>query len=387
MTHEFRETTSESWFSRIKGAFSGIIIGLLLFLGSFGLLFWNEGRAVQTHKTLQEGAAGVASIDSERIDPTYDGKLVHISGLATTSETVSDPEFNISVKALRLERQVEMLQWKEKTSSETKKKLGGGTETVTTYSYSKEWAGSLINSANFRHPDGHQNPSSFPIESLSNQAGKVSVGAFTLTPGQISRINKPERLALKKDNRPSKSFAGKGRLENGVMFFGSKSHQKVGDLRVIFEAVYPTQVSIIAKQSGEGLIDYKADAGGTINMLSLGNIPAESMFKTAITQNKILTWVLRVVGLIVMFIGLKLILRVFSVIADVVPLFGNIVGAGTSLIAFLIALCLSLVTIAIAWLYYRPLLGGTLLVIAIGIAIYAQTRVKKAAPAEVLMPD
>lgn len=387
MQHQFKETTHQSWFSRIKGAFTGILLGLALFFGAFVLLFWNEGRAVQTHKTLQEGAAGVASVDSERVDPAYDGKLVHINGLATTTETIADPEFSISVKALRLERRVEMLQWREKTSSETRKKLGGGTETVTTYSYKTEWSNRLINSANFRHPDGHQNPDSFPLESLSKQAGHVTVGAFNLTPGQIARISKEETLALTKDNRPPKKLMGKGRLDNGVMHFGSKSRQKVGDFRVLYKVVYPTRVSLIAKQSGKGLINYVAQAGGTINMLSVGDVPAEAMFQSAITGNKIMTWGLRFAGLMLMFIGLRLILRVLSVLADVVPLFGNIIGAGTSLIAFLTALVLSLITIAIAWLYYRPLIGGALLVVAIGIAIFTQMRVKKAPQAEVLQAD
>lgn len=387
MTHEFRETSNRSWFSRIKGAFSGILIGLALFAASFGLLFWNEGRAVQTHKTLQEGAAGVASVDAQRIDPTYEGRLVHISGRADTEETLSDPDFGIELKALRLERQVEMLQWHEQSKSETSKKLGGGSETVTTYSYQTKWSGALVNSSKFRHPDGHGNPSSLPLHSLSKQAGRVSVGAFLLTPGQIGRINSQEALALSKSNRPPKKQLGKGRLQDGVMYFGSKSQQKVGDFRVLYRVVYPTQISLIAKQSGQGLIAYQAEAGGSINMLNLGDVPAEAMFKDAITQNKILTWVLRFAGLMLMFIGLKLVLRVFSVLADVVPLFGNIVGAGTGLIAFLTALCLSLVTIAIAWLYYRPLIGGSLLAIAVGVAIYTSTRVKKAAPSHDLLAD
>jgi hypothetical protein len=59
-----------------------------------------------------------------------------------------------------------------------------------------------------------------------------------------------------------------------------------------------------------------------------------------------------------------MILRPLSVMADVVPLVGNIVGAGTGLVAFLVALALSAVTIAVAWLVYRPLLGLALLAVA-----------------------
>jgi len=53
-----------------------------------------------------------------------------------------------------------------------------------------------------------------------------------------------------------------------------------------------------------------------------------------------------------------------SVIADVVPFIGTIVGAGTSIISFIIALPISLITIAVAWLFFRPVLAIMLLILA-----------------------
>ncbi|WP_339136467.1 MAG: hypothetical protein WGN25_01115 [Candidatus Electrothrix sp. GW3-4] len=51
----YTEVTNQSWFSRIGGAIKGIIFGFILFIIAFPLLFWNEGRAVKTYKTLKEG--------------------------------------------------------------------------------------------------------------------------------------------------------------------------------------------------------------------------------------------------------------------------------------------------------------------------------------------
>jgi len=53
-----------------------------------------------------------------------------------------------------------------------------------------------------------------------------------------------------------------------------------------------------------------------------------------------------------------------------VPFFGDIVGAGTGILAFLIALPLTLVTIALAWLAYRPLIGIPLLLAAVGSIVF-----------------
>ena len=53
---EFSEVTTVSWFSRIKESVKSVLVGVLLFCASFPLLWWNEGRAVQTARSLDEGS-------------------------------------------------------------------------------------------------------------------------------------------------------------------------------------------------------------------------------------------------------------------------------------------------------------------------------------------
>jgi hypothetical protein len=101
------------------------------------------------------------------------------------------------------------------------------------------------------------------------------------------------------------------------------------------------------------------------------------MFQEAEASNRLMTWVLRFVGCLLMFFGIAAILRPLSVLADVVPLFGNIVGAGTTVIALLIAALFSLVTIAIAWIVYRPLIGAAVLAAAAAIIFLIVRSMKK----------
>ena len=124
----YNEVTKTSWISRLGGAFKGIVMGLIFFLIAFPLLFLNEGRAVKTYKTLKEGLAKVSSVTSEKIDPHFDGRLVHMTGKAVTNDRLTDPEFAITVNAIKLKRNVNMYQWQENAQSETKKKIGGGNE-------------------------------------------------------------------------------------------------------------------------------------------------------------------------------------------------------------------------------------------------------------------
>ena len=61
-----------------------------------------------------------------------------------------------------------------------------------------------------------------------------------------------------------------------------------------------------------------------------------------------------------------MVLKPLSVLVDVLPVLGDIVAMGMGLVAGLIAFICALVTIAVAWIFYRPILGVTLLVIAGG---------------------
>jgi hypothetical protein len=77
-----------------------------------------------------------------------------------------------------------------------------------------------------------------------------------------------------------------------------------------------------------------------------------------------------------MMIGLSMIFKVFSVLADVLPFLGSIVEAGTGFIAFLLAGVLSLITIAVAWIVFRPLLGIILLAVAGGLIVLIGGKIK-----------
>src|SRR3954452_5853960 len=150
MADSYREVSSEGWGSRLGKAVKGVVVGLVLFLVSFPLLFWNEGRAVHRAQDLEEGTKNVVSISADKADQANNGKLVHLTGKAEPKGTLTDPDFGVSVHAIRLTRTVEMYQWKEEKKEEKKKKLGGGEETVTTYNYNKGWSDDLQDSSKFK---------------------------------------------------------------------------------------------------------------------------------------------------------------------------------------------------------------------------------------------
>jgi hypothetical protein len=378
----YREVTTQSWGSRLGGSIKGILFGIVLILAAFVLLFWNEGRAVKTYKALKEGAGLVVSVGIDKVDQGNEGKLVHISGPAETKETLSDPDFGVSAMAIRLERNVEMYQWEESSKSETKKKLGGGEETVTTYSYNKVWSSRLINSSSFKVPDGHANPTSMQYQEQTFQAGQVTVGAFTLSQGLVSKLGPSEKLALTAlpDNMTD-VVKTRAKIHEGGLFLGwNPQSPQLGDLKVSFTVVKPGPVSIVSQQTGNSFQPYQTSVGQPVELLKQGTVPADQMFKAAQSSNATLTWILRLVGFLMMLFGMTTILKPISVMGSVVPAIGSLLGAGTFLISLLVSVVLSFVTMAVAWIVYRPLLGILLLAVAVA-AIVGIFMVAKKKPA------
>ena len=386
--HRYTEVSRESWFSRLKGAIKGIVLGLVLFIAAFFLLFWNEGRAVKDYQTLQEGAGAVISVPADRIDPVHEGKLVHLTGKAVTEETLRDPDFGVAANALRLERNAEMYQWQERSERKTEKKLGGAEETTTTYSYSKTWSASLISSSGFHQQAGYENPGALPFTSAEQLARNVTVGAFNLPPTLTGKISNFESLPVSTAIPLPENAAGRKvwRHGNGFYLGDDPNVPQIGDMRISFNVVPLTEISIVAQQRGTSLEPYRSKAGGSIELLEVGTQNAAAMFKSAEQSSKQLTWLLRVGGFMLMLIGLNMMLRVLSVTADILPIFGSIVGAGTGIISFLLAVILSLFTIAAAWVIYRPLIGIVLLVVATALIWTVCSRFRARRPAAAMPP-
>jgi hypothetical protein len=380
MPDQFTDVSSQSWFGRIGSAFTGLLFGVILIPVSVILLFWNEGRAVKTEKSLKEGAASVVAVQADKVAPENDKKLIHLSGEVAAGEAIHDPLFKFSAEALRISRKVEMYQWKEAEHKDKHKNLGGSEETVTTYTYTKEWSDKLIASSEFKHPEDHTNPTSFPVQQVTVLNSKATLGAFKIPQGLIAKMQGGEPLKPTEEALASLSpdLKSKARIAGDGVYFGADAaNAVVGDARVTFLVRKPGTFSFLGQQLGDSLAPYPTKAGRDIERVEAGEVSAAAMFQHAESENSLITWLVRAGGFIAMFIGLAAILNPLKVFADIVPFIGSIIGFGTGLVALMLAVAGSLIVIAVAWLAARPLLGGTLLVLGVAAVIHAFMRVRR----------
>ena len=353
MGKESRSDGDGSPVSRRGGSrWWGITAGLVCLAAAVTLLLINEVRFVRRFEVIRQGPGPAVSVRMDRINPANDWKLVHLTGLAITGETLVDPDFGISVNAIKLRRQVRMYQWHERLASPAAPDAGGGQSGAAAPIYETSWAETVIDWTAFQEPDGHRNPPAIPFSDRVVVADKVTVGAFTLSPSLVDRIERYVRLPLSEDDRLKlpPGFRERAAVDDGELFIGEDPKAPaVGDIRVSFYVVEPTTVSVVARQNGNTLTAYPAQTG-TVALLRVGSHSAEAMFRVARRESATAPWVIRLVGFLLLMAGW-------------IPLVRGVAEGGAAQIgiSLMAAAALACLTLAVAWIGVRPVLAGVLI--------------------------
>ena len=421
----YQEQRTTGYGTRVGNSFKAIGTGFILFCIGTALLWWNEGRTVKTEKMLEEvGGSYVEMENPNKKDASLDGELICGSALATTEDSLSDNQFGVGAKAIALHRRVEYYQWVEDSKESSEDKLGGKEVTTTTYTYSKKWVSQPVESSEFKDP-AYQNKNMVltTVEESEQYAENVKFGAYQLSETLIHQISSREGLDLnisedmlnqldksaqtayerfygvKKSAKQTveqlaettvlsdsakavadslkavndsiiKNAVNKKDLEyvhlaGNVLYFGRvPGSPEIGDVRVTFEKVVPAKVTVMAVVDGDSFKAFKAKNGKRFQRLVMGKKSGDEIIDIEKETNNMLLWVFRILGVMLVISGLKGIFGFLETILKVVPFIANIFGWGVGVVCTILGLVWSLIIIAIAWLFYRPILGITLLVIA-----------------------
>ena len=435
----YTETTTTGYGTRVGNSFKAIGSGLLLFVLGTALLWWNEGRAVKTEKMLDEAGSKYVEMENpNKKDASLEGELICGTAMATTEDSLTDADFGIGAKAIAIRRSVEYYQWVEHSQTKKEDKLGGKEVTTTTYTYSKQWVSSPVQSSQFHDP-AYQNKNTVltTVEDAEQYAENVSFGAYKLNESLIHGISSREGmdLAIAEDmlaqfdkttqaayerfygiqksaavaQQPTQQPAPQPAIPDSVRALLSDSalavidslqavndsivksmanaenkkdlqyvHQagnvlyfgrvpgapEVGDVRVTFEKVVPAKVTVMAVVDGDTFKPFKAKNGKRFQTLVMGQKSGDEIIDAEKEANNMILWFLRILGVMMVIGGLKGIFGFIETILKVVPFIAGIFGWGVGLVCTILGVVWSLIVIALAWLFYRPLLGISLLVLA-----------------------
>lgn len=154
-------------------------------------------------------------------------------------------------------------------------------------------------------------------------------------------------------------------VAGNVLYYGKvPGSPQVGDVRVTFEKIVPAKVTVMAVADGDSFKPFKAKNGKRREWLVMGKKTGDEIIEDAQDANTMWTWMLRIVGIMLVISALKMIFGFLSMILKVVPFLASIMGFGVGIVCTVIGVVWSLIVIAIAWIFYRPVLGIILLLIA-----------------------
>lgn len=340
MTDRFAETTHRSFGQNILRSLVGIPIGILLFLGSFVVLWMTEGR---TDWSRVAGQTVVASPDRTN---GADGRAVSVTGPVTSTEPLGDPDFVRPGPFVALQREVEQFAWVERRASNSRGNVGGSSATQTTYTYAPEWTATPQPASGFRIPAGHENPP-MAVRSARFVVPRAAVGVWNV---ELSHVGFDAR-----DTLPPTTLQRAGR---GVSFVPAGEHlfggsgtpdaPQLGDLRVRLRALRSgTVVTAFGQASGASLVPLQVGGAPWIRVIA-GDRP--QALQALAGEYSTAGWIGRVVGFVMMWIGMLAFLGPVSTFLDVLPMLGSASRFVTVLVTLPLALVLTAATILVATL-------------------------------------
>ena len=408
----YQETKTTGYGTRVGNSLKSVLSGIVLIIGATILLWWNEGRAVKTADMLEDAqGACVEMPNPDKKSAEFEGELVCATAMATTDEVLTDKDFGISENAIGLSRKVEYFQWVEHEQEEKEDKLGGKEVTTTTYTYTQEWVSSPVNSGNFKDPEYQgKNYTWTQVEEQDLWAEKVTFGAYVLNESLIHSISSTEAVELnisesllesmnksvadtyavrkglptttttatepavadsvktqvpdsiKQDNKVDLEYVHQ---VGNVLYFGrSANAPEIGDVRITFEKTVPAKVTIVSQVEGNTFKPFTASNKKKFQTLRMGKKTIDEIFEEENEANSMWTWILRIIGTLLVISGIRSLFSFVETLLKVVPFLSSIFAFGVGIISTIIGLVYSLIVIALAWIFYRPVLGIILLVIA-----------------------
>ncbi len=358
-------SAGENWFLSILGPFFGVL--LLLFCLKFQID--SEYAAAEMKGALKTSSGLVAELTPSTA-PTLEGKLVHFSGVAHANAPVQDLNTGATFDALVVNRKVEMFQWRQDEHTETEKQLGGGSRTISTYTYTRDWSDRLINSNGFTHSLGHANPTSMPISAATIPAARVTLGSYVVPTDLLSKIQtSPQPLSISSSIAATaasrlhdKTYA----MENVLYIGDNPSAPEVGDLKVSYrQASANSPVTVIAQKYKNTFVPFHpAKSKAAVYLIESGDLKSGDMFKLSQKKEDQDLFGKRCLAALMTFIAILLFAMPLSQLFDTIPFIGDMFDRALVPSALVITGLINGILIAGIWLRYDPIFSGE---IALGI--------------------
>jgi hypothetical protein len=394
------QVTHESFMNRCCNKVCGAFVGMFLFFAAFAVLGYNEGRYIHTMYDIEDARNDAITLDCSQLASasSKQNQLVFAScNLDTATSVATDPHFNVAVNnVLYIHRTSQICQNTVRTQTTTNT---GGSKTTTCSRTGSTWSTSTTMSSacstfatNQAAVSGYNNvygPATFYATNVA--LGQPGNGTVSIPPSFLSGLRAPGASCTSASscssagsscqsvNIATQPINNQGFIRNGNQYCNgvgtcqcmTQQDATNGNTRVSFQTQAPTrsQATVLATITGSSdFAPYKAKRGTTFQFLQEGTTTLADILTCLQNENVAMLYALRFLGWGMMWLGLALVFQAPAVFASCIPCIGGWVeGMIESIICCLtcpVATSLSLITVAIAWLFFRPAIAAGLLAAA-----------------------
>lgn len=334
--NRFIDTTLVGFSAMLAQAVALVPMGFYLCGVATLVLFQNEARE-DWGSMVSDTVVGPTAPDA-----AFDGINMTVTAPLNADRPIGDPLFFEPGPFVTVIRSVETYSWVERVSETVDRKWGGSADITTETTYHLEWTAEPPHTADFRYPDGHENPR--PRFDDHFTFANMQLGGWTLNPAQtLILTNEPvlpdsvrwteEGAALRYVVEPDGS--------RGAYYYGdaNAAAPQLGDTRMTFHVV-PSGVTMTAVGYGAGHTIGGLDWFKGLELVPVvpGSRQDVENFMGGLFQ--ITRWLGRIGGVVAVFFGLWLLIGPLFAVLDIAPP----IGLAARIIAGLVV-----VPAALAW--------------------------------------
>ena len=217
------------------------------------------------------------------------------------------------------------------------------------YSYDTGWFDQHIDSSNFASTLGHHNPhlDDWPANSSLVTNLRVKIGGFLLGTDVREKFTdyKPFTSDFKPAGAEFKIYAG--------LYYHSRNlwSPEVGDYRIQFSYAgkHGEEFTVVGRQSGREIRPYQTQAGEDILILRPGLRDVGEMFNSEHHNNRTATWIYRLAGWFLTFLGLSCMSTLLDMILDQHPVLRRAVSLSVASVHFSVSISVTLLIIGIIY--------------------------------------
>ena len=332
-----------------RNPLAGILGGALLFLCAFPVLYFNEAQE-NLSKVAEQAIA--YSIDETS---SYLGYTV---GTFEATNKANDPL--LTREFVAVSRTVEMYGYIE-TQSTTTTNSGNTQSTLNSeirYTYSKAW---LTNPAQTTTWRGRTSdfPRDLPINyntwvvNLPQPRTSTSTGlSINNIPvdGTNLDLSASNDLSVTQDMIVDNVYSVLlGDLYTSIQGSFDLTKPVIGDVRISFTVIeFDDQGLLLGNIDNNQFSAFTTDGGNIMYRFFNGESTIENVVSQLQTEYQLTIWIFRVVGFLMLFVGLLLSFKPISTLFNFIPIFGSVGSSLFTVVIFVVSLVLAVTTIVIS---------------------------------------